>query len=142
MTCFSCLSLSGEKPILKGSRIYEGKFWVVEHAYPVRLKGWLVIVLKQHKERLHELTTDEFLELGKIQEKFSKLLSIELGVEKEYLVCFAEAKNFHHLHFHLIGKPKDLPDKYKGPKIFELMHEKPLSKEEIVAFCKNLKEKT
>lgn len=47
-TCFTCLSNSGEKRISPGATIYEGQYWLVEHAYPVRRTGWIVIVLKRH----------------------------------------------------------------------------------------------
>lgn len=121
-----------------GSRIYDGNYWVIEHAYPVRLKGWLVIVLKRHAEALHELTKEEFEELAALQEKVTKTLFAVLGVEKEYSLCLAEGNYFHHIHFHQIGIPKNLPDKYKGPKVFGLMHEKPIAEKEIIAFCRKL----
>ena len=40
-----------------------------EHAYPVKIIGWLVIVLKCHAEALQELTLEEFAELAQIQAK-------------------------------------------------------------------------
>ncbi len=41
-------SLSGEQRISPGPTIYESRYWLVEHAYPCRMLGWLVIVLKRH----------------------------------------------------------------------------------------------
>ena len=54
-TCHTCESNSGEKRISPGCQIYSGQYWLVEHAYPSDLVGWLVIVLKRHCEKLHEL---------------------------------------------------------------------------------------
>lgn len=139
MNCRTCLSLSGEKPILAQSRIYEGKLWVVEHAYPVKVLGWLVIILKRHSESLHQLTKEEFSELANIQEKFTKLLHKHLDSNKQYLACFAEGNNFHHIHLHLISKPTNLPESFKGPKIFELLGRDSLEKEIIISFCQKLK---
>ena len=56
MECWTCKSNLGEKRISPGPTIYEGKYWLVEHAYPIKMIGWLVIVLKRHAEALHELT--------------------------------------------------------------------------------------
>ena len=47
-----------------GPVIQERDHWLVEHAYPSSLLGWLVIVLRRHAEALHELTEDEARELG------------------------------------------------------------------------------
>jgi diadenosine tetraphosphate (Ap4A) HIT family hydrolase len=122
MECFTCTSISGEKRISPGPTIYTGKFWLVEHAYPCQLKGWLVLVLKRHVESLHELEREEFLELADLQHRLASLLFKELDCEKEYAVCLAEAEHFHHIHFHLIPKPRDLPDELWGSKVFTLLN--------------------
>jgi diadenosine tetraphosphate (Ap4A) HIT family hydrolase len=59
MECLTCESNTGEKRISPGPTIYEGNYWLVEHAYPVKTIGWLVIVLKRHAEALHELTPED-----------------------------------------------------------------------------------
>ena len=43
MECLICCSISGERRISPGPFIYEGAYWLVDHAYPTLLKGWLVI---------------------------------------------------------------------------------------------------
>ena len=48
--CWSCPSLSGERRISPGPFIHDGRYWMVDHAYPTRLPGWLVLVLKRHAE--------------------------------------------------------------------------------------------
>ena len=72
----------------------------MEHAYPVQRIGWMVIVLKRHAEALHDLTAEEFTELGQIQSRLTHVLFEELHCEKEYSICFGEAENFAHIHFH------------------------------------------
>ena len=47
MECLTCKSNSGEQRISPGPTIYEGQYWLVEHAYPVKRVGWIVIVLKR-----------------------------------------------------------------------------------------------
>ena len=74
MDCYTCRSLSGERRISPGPTIVEGRYWMLEHAYPTCLKGWLVIVLKRHVEALHGLTREEFIELGELQALAVRLL--------------------------------------------------------------------
>jgi len=37
MQCLFCLSISGAKRISPGLRIYEGIYWLVDHAYPTSM---------------------------------------------------------------------------------------------------------
>jgi len=60
--CKTCLSNSGEERVSPGPTIYKGDHWVVEHAYPTALEGWLVIATKRHVVALHELTPAEWQE--------------------------------------------------------------------------------
>jgi diadenosine tetraphosphate (Ap4A) HIT family hydrolase len=144
MECWTCKSNAGEQRISPGPTIFEGQYWLVEHAYPVKTIGWLVIVLKRHAEALHELTTEEFTELAQIQAKLTKALFEELHREKEYISCYAEAEHFYHIHFHVFAKPPDLPDELKGGKSFALLKVKPeeaVPPDEIIEFCELLKDK-
>ena len=87
MEYWTCKSKTGEKRISPGPTIFEGKYWLVEHAYPVKVIGWIVIVLKRDAEALHELTAEEFAELAQIQARLIPLLHTELHSEKEYVSC-------------------------------------------------------
>ena len=142
MECWTCKSNTGEKRISPGPTIFEGQYWLVEHAYPVKTIGWLVIVLKRHAEALHELTTEEFTELAQIQSKLIRFLYEELHREKEYVSCYAEQEHFHHIHFHVFAKPPDLPDELKGGKSFALLKvipEEAVSSDQMIEFCESLK---
>jgi diadenosine tetraphosphate (Ap4A) HIT family hydrolase len=144
MTCLTCLSNSGEQRISPGPTVYEGAYWYLEHAYPTSLKGWLVAVLKRHVEALHELTPEEFAELGVIQARAMKLLFETLNCEKEYMMCLAESEGFHHIHVHIVPKPHDLPEALKATRIFALLKvtaEEALPPREVKAFCELLRER-
>jgi diadenosine tetraphosphate (Ap4A) HIT family hydrolase len=144
MECWTCKSNSGEKRISPGSTISEGKYWLVEHAYPVKTIGWLVIVLRRHAQAWHELTTEEFAELAQIQAKLTKFLFEELHCEKEYISCYAEAEHFYHIHFHVFAKPPDLSDELKGGKSFALLKvtdEEAVPSNKIIAFCELLRDR-
>jgi diadenosine tetraphosphate (Ap4A) HIT family hydrolase len=144
MECWTCKSNSGEKRISPGPTIFEGKYWFVEHAYPVKTIGWVVIVLKRHAEALHELSTGEFTELAQIQDRLIHLLHAELHCEKEYISCYAEMEHFRHIHLHVFAKPSNLPDELKGGGSFALLKgsaEEAVAPEEIIAFCELLRNK-
>jgi diadenosine tetraphosphate (Ap4A) HIT family hydrolase len=140
--CYTCKSTSGEKRISPGPTIYEGEYWLVEHAYPCGMTGWLVLVLKRHAEALHELTGAEFVELAKLQRCAATSLHRELGCEKEYVACFAEAAHFSHVHVHVVAKSKGLPEELRGPAIFRMLkvtEEEAVPRDTIREFCERLK---
>ena len=144
MECLTCKSNSGEQRISPGPTIYEGQYWLVEHAYPIKRVGWLVIVLKRHAEALHDLTPEEFTELGKLQSQITRFLFEELQCQKEYISCYGEAEGFAHIHFHVFAKPADLPEELKGGKSFNLLkvsQEEAVPPDEIIAFCELLQNK-
>jgi diadenosine tetraphosphate (Ap4A) HIT family hydrolase len=119
--CLSCLGLAGTPRISPGPPIYIGSYWQVEHAYPCKLLGWLVIALRRHAVALHELTTDEFLELGPVLELTVRALHGALSPAKEYAACYAEAKGFEHIHFHVVPRAHDMPEDLLGAGSFELL---------------------
>lgn len=143
MECLSCKSLSGEQPIATIPRIFEGNFWAIEHAYPVSLKGWLVIVLKRHAEALHELAAEEFAELAQLQAKASQALFRYTSCTKEYLACFAEKPGFNHVHIHVVARAGDLAPDLLGPRIFSHLAVNPetaVPEPELSQFCLELRQ--
>lgn len=140
--CLSCLSNSGVNRISPADTIYEGNYWLVEHVYPTGLLGWVVIVLKRHSEKLHELTRDEWMELGEINYRLVNAIHKLLDSQKEYSCCFAEMEGFRHIHFHLIPKTKDFEDENTGAKVFKYLRisdKDCVSKKEIIDYAINLK---
>jgi diadenosine tetraphosphate (Ap4A) HIT family hydrolase len=43
------------------------------------------------------------------------------GCTKTYVVQFAEAEGFAHVHFHIVPRMADLRPEHRGPGIFELL---------------------
>ena len=144
MDCLSCRSISGEKRISPGPFIYEGTYWLVDHAYPTAHLGWLVIVLKRHAEALHELSREEFAELAEIQYKLAQVMGKNPHIEKEYIACFSEAPGFNHIHVHFVPRPKNLAAELKGPDIFALLRvdeAHAVLPDTLRAFCEDFKGK-
>lgn len=142
MDCYACSNISGEKPLSPDGIIYHGNFWIIDHAYPTTLPGWIVIVLKRHATALHELTKEEFLELAELQEKVLRLLHQELHCEKEYIAAFGEANHFNHIHFHIIPKTEIITKELRGPRSFALLKVediKLIPRDKIIKISRTLK---
>lgn len=143
MNCLSCPSVSGEKRISPGPVIFEGKYWIVDHAYPTHFVGWLVIVLKRHCEAMHELTPTEFAELAELQQKIIRLFHEVLHTDKEYVALFAEAPGFEHLHCHVIPRTREYPAEYRGAKAFALLkveEEDPAIRQQVIEMSEKFKQ--
>jgi diadenosine tetraphosphate (Ap4A) HIT family hydrolase len=139
--CYSCEALRGERHISPGQRIFEGKWWVVEHAWPASVVGWVVLVLRRHAAALHELAADEFAEMGTLLARVILALHAETGCAKEYLACFAEAEHFQHVHIHVVPRATGLPQALQGPRIFTLLDPEDGSRAalaDVQAFCGRL----
>jgi diadenosine tetraphosphate (Ap4A) HIT family hydrolase len=119
--CLTCLAVSGERRISPGSPIYEGRYWVVEHANPTALLGWLVVVLKRHAQGLHELSLEEWAEQAALIGAATRTLRRLTGCVKEYAACLAEAPGHQHIHFHVVPRAGDLPESLRGTGIFAML---------------------
>jgi diadenosine tetraphosphate (Ap4A) HIT family hydrolase len=142
--CLSCLGLAGTPRISPGPPIYVGTYWQVEHAYPSKLVGWLVVVLRRHAVALHELKTAEFAELGVVLELTVKLLHEALGPAKEYAACYAEARGFEHIHFHVVPRAHDMPEELMGASSFDLIRVSKVDAADpatVIAFCETLRQR-
>lgn len=140
--CWSCRSNSGEERISPGPAIHVGQYWVVEHAYPTGLAGWLVIVLRRHEEALHQLRSEEFIEFGLVLERTIHALRTVFSCDKEYVACYAELEHFRHVHFHVVPRAADLPEHLIGSKSFAFLkvsEAEAVSRAEISSVCEALR---
>jgi diadenosine tetraphosphate (Ap4A) HIT family hydrolase len=103
----------------------------VEHAYPSKLVGWLVIALRRHATALHELTPSEFAELGQLLERTVRVLHQALGTG-----------GFEHIHFHVVPRAHDLPEEFRGAGSFALLacsREEAADPDAVRSFCESLR---
>ena len=141
--CMSCQSIRGIIRLSNAPRILETLYWVVEHLYPVSIKGWLVLALKRHCTAIHELTTEEMVELGKLTHICSRALHTIMKTEKEYIIQFSESVGFAHLHLHIIARMPQWPDELMGPRVMRAMGDNvdnPLSVEEVTSLALEIRE--
>ena len=95
--------------------------FVVAHAFNANLEGWLVVLPKRHVTSLDALDCVEASELGVLLCAVTSALKATTGCEKTYVLLLAESEGFQHVHFHLVPRAGDLPDAYRGPRIFGLL---------------------
>lgn len=141
--CYSCQANSGIRRISPGPRIFEGRFWNLEHGYPTGLLGWLVVVLKRHARALHELSTAELHELGEVAGRAAAALHELLGAELEYLGLFAEGEHFQHVHVHVVPRAVDLAPEHRGPGLFSRLPPAAgatVPAEEVADLCRRLRQ--
>lgn len=119
--CGTCRGVRGELDA-PGGVIYEDALWHLDHIIrPIPMAGWLILKPKRHIESIAAMTPDEARAFGTISSRAAAALERATGVKKVYLGVFGEAKDFAHIHAHLIPRPLELDDAHRGPLIFELM---------------------
>ena len=91
--------------------------WRVAHA---SLPGWLVVAPTCHVTALHELAEADASHLGRVLHRASRALREIVGCDKTYVVFFAEAEGFAHLHVHVIPRMAWFAPEQRGPGVFSL----------------------
>jgi diadenosine tetraphosphate (Ap4A) HIT family hydrolase len=116
--CYSCRQDEHLDTAPVRERIGLDGHWRVAHVIDSALPGWLVLVPRRHVTALADLTDDEAADLGHWQVRASRALTAVTGCVKTYVVLFAEAEGFSHVHFHIIPRMADQPDDRRGPAVF------------------------
>jgi len=120
LDCLPCRNTAAaDLPVRE--RILQTAHWRVAHAFGTGLPGWLVVVPTVHVTALAELGQEAAAELGTVLHDVSEALHSVVGCVKTYVVLFAEADGFSHVHFHVIPRMADQPDELRGPRIFQML---------------------
>jgi diadenosine tetraphosphate (Ap4A) HIT family hydrolase len=115
-TCYACEQSGPDAP--SRERFVREAGWRVAHDFSSSLEGWLILAPLRHVHALDELTADEALALGDLLRKASVALKSVTGCEKTYVMLFAEAPGFAHLHVHVVPRMPDQPNDRRGPDVF------------------------
>jgi diadenosine tetraphosphate (Ap4A) HIT family hydrolase len=116
--CYSCRQEALGEATPPRERILMTPGWRVAHCTGCALEGWLVVLPRRHLATIAELTAEEAAELGPLLHGTSRALTGVLRCEKTYVMQFSEAEGFHHLHFHVVPRPIDMPAEHRGPNVF------------------------
>lgn len=119
--CYTCAQEQQFDRLPVRERIAFDEHWRVAHAVGTVLEGWLVVVPRRHVITVAELTDAEADRLGTWQVRLSRALHQVTGCAKTYVVQFAEAEGFAHVHFHLIPRLPDHPHDLRGPAVFSCL---------------------
>lgn len=114
--CYACAQAGPDAPIREGFVRKAG--WRVAHDFNSSLEGWLIVAPLRHVQAFDELTVDEASALGELLWKASIALKSVTGCEKTYVMLFAEAEGFAHLHVHVVPRMPDQPEDRRGPAVF------------------------
>jgi diadenosine tetraphosphate (Ap4A) HIT family hydrolase len=95
--------------------------WRVAHAFGTSLPGWLVVAPTCHVTALQELAEEDASQLGRVLHRASRALCEVFGCDKTYVVFFAEAEGFAHLHIHVIPRMAWFAPEQRGPGVFSLL---------------------
>jgi diadenosine tetraphosphate (Ap4A) HIT family hydrolase len=120
--CHSCAGNARLDELPLRERIGVDEHWRVAHSFNTSLPGWLVLIPRRHVTTIAELTDAEAAELGSWQVRLSRALHAVTGCVKTYVVQFAEAEGFSHVHFHVAPRMADLPAELRGPRVFGLLN--------------------
>jgi diadenosine tetraphosphate (Ap4A) HIT family hydrolase len=122
--CYACRHNDQPPAALPSrERIFDNGLWRVAHAFSSALPGWMVVIPRRHVLSLSELTTTEAATLGPVLAGLSRALEDGLGARKAYVVFFAEAEGFAHLHVHVIPRSDGLPAQHRGPRVFHYLEQ-------------------
>ncbi|MFG2573721.1 HIT family protein [Streptomyces sp. NPDC048481] len=119
--CYACRKEEEFGDLPPRERIAHDRHWRVAHALGTAVPGWLVLLPRRHVAAVHDLTDAEASTLGTWQVRLSRALRETTGCAKTYVVQFAEAEGFAHVHFHIVPRMADLPPEHRGPGVFELL---------------------
>ena len=95
--------------------------WLIAHAFNSALEGWLVVLPLRHVTSMDELTPSEAEALGSLLRRASRALTTVLGSSKAYVVFFAEADGFAHLHVHVVPRMDWFTPDQVGPRVFTFL---------------------
>lgn len=114
--CYACEQSDPTAPFRE--RIVRRGGWRVAHDFNSSLEGWLIVAPLRHVQALDELTAEESVELGNLLRQASIALKAVTGCDKTYVMLFAEAEGFAHLHVHVVPRMPGQPEDRNGPAVF------------------------
>ncbi|KIF73902.1 HIT family hydrolase [Streptomyces sp. 150FB] len=119
--CYACAAEAAFDELPPRECVVSDEHWRVAHAFNTAVPGWLVLLPRRHATAVHDLTDAEAGTLGAWQVALSRALRALTGCAKTYVVQFAEAEGFAHVHFHIVPRMADLPPERRGPDVFGLL---------------------
>lgn len=118
--CYSC-DRDALPALSPREDVWSSALWRVAHAFDTALPGWLVVLPRRHVVAMAELTDVEAVELGPLLVDLGRALASVTDCVKTYVMQFAEAEGFGHVHLHVVPRAADLAPELRGPRVFALL---------------------
>lgn len=119
--CFACSQAARLPSLPAREAILVEDGWRVAHAFNSALEGWLVVLPLRHVTSMDELTPQEAETLGSLVRRTSRALSEVVGSTKAYVMFFAEAEGFAHLHVYVVPRMEWFGPDQVGPRVFSFL---------------------
>lgn len=119
--CFACSQTARMSSLPPREAVIVESGWRIAHAFDSSLPGWLVVLPLRHVTSMDELTTEEAEALGSLLRRASRALSAVVGSTKAYVMFFAEADGFAHLHVHVVPRMDWFTHDQLGPRVFTFL---------------------
>lgn len=119
--CFACSHAARTASLPPREAVIVEGGWRVAHAFNSSLAGWLVVLPLRHVTSMDELTETEAETLGSILRRTSRALTTVVGSAKAYVMFFAEAEGFAHLHVHVVPRMEWFAPDQVGPRVFAFL---------------------
>jgi diadenosine tetraphosphate (Ap4A) HIT family hydrolase len=114
--CYTCRQEGSLDGGPEAEKVHVGEYWRVALVQRSALPGWVVVVPRRHTTRIGDLTAAEARELGPLLIAVSQAIEDVTGTSKTYLMQFAEAEGFAHVHIHVTPRSPD--EEHRGPRVF------------------------
>jgi diadenosine tetraphosphate (Ap4A) HIT family hydrolase len=121
VACRGC-ELNATPDLPAWERLYMDRFWRIAHAQS-SLPGWLIVTSQQHRRHLGELEAAEAVSLGPLLSACSRALCSVIGATNVYVMLFAEAEGFQHVHLHVVPRMEWFTESDLGPGSFHFLRE-------------------
>lgn len=116
--CFVCKKHQGTVNI-PGGAIYENEIIYVGHIYVEENEqnylGHIVMDIKRHIKDVDDMSDEEAANVGLVLKHLSRALKACFEIDHVYIHVFGDV--VHHLHFHVIPRYKNAPERYWGSNV-------------------------
>lgn len=110
-------------PLAPSLIVLTAQHWSIQHARHTSQPGWFLVILHRHCEALHDLSDEEWVELGVLLPRLCSAIHKACGSVKEYVAQFAEGAAFQHVHFHVIARATEWSSSLRSAHVFTALGE-------------------
>lgn len=136
--CNICIKHRDQKDM-----VYQNEFLYVSYYLPHpdgsdNYLGYYFIESKRHFKGLYDATEEEAIAFSLMQRKLA--LALKSVPEIDHVYFFVIGEGIDHFHIHLVGKYKDTPREYYGPRVDEWPEAPRGAREDVMELNRRVRE--